>query len=119
MKGLDYIMIRNILFAGTLLLSSAAHSEEMYLKQEVICNDNPLATLTLLTSMRLQPFIGGGGKTFSQTQDTEDVATVIFINDDNKLAIMQYYHDRVCLIGVASDIIFDDKELREFTRIDR
>ena len=112
-------MIRNILIAITLLFSFNVQAEEMYLKQEVICNNNPLATLTLLSSMNLQPFLGGGGKTLSQTNDNEDVATVLFINDEDKLAIMQYYHDRVCLVGVANDIIYDENELREFTRIDK
>ena len=109
-------MIKNILIAGALLVSSVAHSEETYLKQDAICNDNPIATLTLLTSMNLQPFIGGGGKTLSE--DKEDVATVLFVNDKNKLAIMQYYHDKVCLVGVIDEIIYDESELRDFTRMD-
>ena len=111
-------MLRNALMASALLISSAAHSEEMYMKQEAICNNNAIATLTLLTSMNLQPFIGGGGKTLSKTNDTEDVATVLFVNDDNKLAIMQYYHDRVCLVGVIDGVIYDENELRDFTRMD-
>ena len=43
---------------------------------------------------------------------------VLFVNNDNKLAIMQYYHDRVCLIGVIDGVIYDENELRDFTRMD-
>ena len=112
-------MIRNMFIAAILFLSASAYSKEMYLKQEAICNDNPLAILTFLTSMKLQPLMGGGGKTLSESDNYEDVATVLFVNDENKLAIMQYYHDRICLVGVIGNIIYDEKELREFTRMDK
>ena len=113
-------MIRKTLTAAAMLVAaSSAHSEEIYLQQEAICNTNPLAILTFLSSMKLKPIMGGGGKTLSKSKDKEDVATVLFVNDENKLAIMQYYHDRVCLVGVIGDVITDEEELRDFTRMDK
>jgi|SRR5210317_1201726 len=101
----------------TLLVVTPVQAKEMWLKQDVICNDNPISILTFLVSQNLQPYLGGGGLSLDKSK--EDLATVIFINnEENSMAIMQYYHDRICLVAVIGEIIYDEKELRDFTRMD-
>ena len=110
------MFIRKVLLALALVITPV-QAEEMWLKQEVICNDNPIAILTFLVSQNLEPYLGGGGLSLDKSK--EDVATVMFINNDkNSMAIMQYYHDRICLIAVIGEIVYDEQELRDFTRMD-
>lgn len=115
------MFIREMIIAAlsfiTLLVITPVQAKEMWLKQDVICNDNPISILTFLVSQNLEPYIGGGGLSLDASK--EQVATVLFINNkENSMAIMQYYHDRICLVGVIGEIIYDEQELRDFTRMD-
>ena len=110
------MFIRSLILTA-LLFITPVQAKEMWLKQEVICNDNPIAILTFLVSQNLEPLLGGGGLSLDKSK--EDVATVLFINhEDNKLAVMQYFHDRICLVAVIGKVIYDEQELRDFTRMD-
>ena len=110
------MFIRSLILTA-LLVVTPVQAKEQWLKQDVICNDNPISILTFLVSQNLEPFLGGGGLSLDKSK--EDVATVIFINnDENSMAIMQYYHDRICLVAVIGEIIYDEQELRSFTRMD-
>ena len=110
------MFIRSLILTA-LLVVTPVQAKEQWLEQDVICNDNPIAILTFLVSQNLEPFLGGGGLSLDKSK--EDVATVIFINnDENSMAIMQYYHDRICLVAVIGEIVYDEQELRAFTRMD-
>ena len=110
------MFIRSLILTA-LLFITPVQAKETWLKQDVICNDNPISILTFLVSQNLEPYLGGGGVSLDKSK--EDVATILFINNkENSMAVMQYYHDRICLVAVIGEIVYDEQELRDFTRMD-
>lgn len=88
-------------------------------KQNIVCNPNENEMREFFKLEGLLPLMAGIGHTLNTdlTRD-EKVVTYILQDPDGKIAIIQYFENRACMIAVADNVTTDGERLMKWLGIE-
>ena len=96
-----------------LLMVTTVQAEERWESVDAICNTSGESIHKFYRDEGLVPLVAESGYAPSNGDMTTPVVHYLMYNGEDGIAIIRYYHDRACLLGVLNDLDWDPKTLTE------